>query len=73
MREIFIRLNIQNTMKNCQRICGDYIFTAVCRDSCGTQNHLPYCIRKMWWKSLQTSSQGLKKIPGILPEVPVVS
>ena len=43
MREIFIRLNIRNTTKNCQRICGDYIFTVVCRDSCGTQNHYLAC------------------------------
>ena len=42
MQEIFICLNIWNTTKNRQRICGDYIFTAVCRDSHGTQNHLPY-------------------------------
>ena len=26
MREISIRLNILNTTKNCQRICGDYIY-----------------------------------------------
>ena len=28
--ELAIHLNILNTMKNCQRICSDYIFTMVC-------------------------------------------
>ena len=70
MQEIFIHLNIQNTMKNCQRICGD-IFTLSAMTAAGPKiiSH----IGKMWCKSLQTSSQVPKKIPGMLPEVPVVS
>ena len=71
MREIFICLNIQNTTKNCQRICAiiDSPWAAVTAAGPKIISH----IRKMWCKSLQTSSQGPKKIPGMLPEVPVMS
>ena len=70
MWEIFIHLNIWNTTKNCPRICGNYIFALSAVTAAGPKiiSH----IRKMWCKSLQTSSQGPKKIPGMLPEVPVV-
>ena len=30
MQEISIGLNILNILKDCQRICGNFIFTAVC-------------------------------------------
>ena len=31
--ELAIHLNILNIPKDCQRICGDFIFTMVCRVS----------------------------------------
>jgi hypothetical protein len=31
LSELAIYLNILNISKDCQRICGDFIFTAVCR------------------------------------------
>jgi hypothetical protein len=33
MQESTIGLNILNILKDCQRICGDFIFTMVCCDS----------------------------------------
>jgi hypothetical protein len=31
MQELTIGLNILSNLKDCGRICGDFIFTAVCR------------------------------------------
>jgi hypothetical protein len=36
MQEFRICINILNILKHCQRICGDFIFTAVCRVMDGT-------------------------------------